>query len=225
MLSTKRSNLDLVTEGTRGSQSRHCGGSHWGTWIEKRRGLLDDVTTSIPLWVPLVVAILGLIGTAGGAIAGVVITQRRSDARDKTAWEREHARERERWAREDAARTFELRREACVELHATVHWHRVDFEIAQLFRDQTVKAGEALRLSIQNAMYSAQEKVRIYGSSVVVEVAEKIWMRMERTVRMFDSERLTDENLKALKIEEDELLRLIRADLGIPPGDIEFTEG
>jgi hypothetical protein len=28
------------------------------------------------LWVPLVVAILGLIGTVSGAIAGVVITQR-----------------------------------------------------------------------------------------------------------------------------------------------------
>jgi hypothetical protein len=76
------------------------------------RGLLETVTTSIPLWVPLVVAILGLIGTAGGAIAGVVITQRRSDRRENTAWQRERDRERERWAREDAARTFEQRREA-----------------------------------------------------------------------------------------------------------------
>jgi hypothetical protein len=43
---------------------------------------LRGVSTSIPLRVPpLVVVILGLIGTAGGAIAGVVITQRRSRAR------------------------------------------------------------------------------------------------------------------------------------------------
>jgi hypothetical protein len=54
---------------------------------------------TIPLWVPLVVAILGLIGTVSGAIAGVVITQRRSDARDRAA----RKCERERWAREDAA--------------------------------------------------------------------------------------------------------------------------
>jgi hypothetical protein len=47
--------------------------------------------------VPLVVAILGLIGTVNGAIAGHRITQRRSDARDRAA------RKRERWAREDAA--------------------------------------------------------------------------------------------------------------------------
>jgi hypothetical protein len=59
-------------------------------------------------------AVLGLIGTAGGAIAGVVITQRRSDARDRAAWKRE----RERWAREDAARTLDLRREAYIEFYA-----------------------------------------------------------------------------------------------------------
>jgi hypothetical protein len=60
-----------------------------------------------PLWVPLVVAVIGLVAT----IVGVIITQRRSDRREKIAWERERERERERWAREDAARTFELRRE------------------------------------------------------------------------------------------------------------------
>ncbi len=58
-----------------------------------------------PLWVPLVVAVIGLVATIVGTIVGVIITQRRSDRREKIAWERE------RWAREDAARTFELRRE------------------------------------------------------------------------------------------------------------------
>jgi hypothetical protein len=64
-----------------------------------------------PLWVPLVVAVIGLVATIVGTIVGVIITQRRSDRREKIAWERERERERERWAREDAARTFELRRE------------------------------------------------------------------------------------------------------------------
>jgi hypothetical protein len=67
-----------------------------------------------------VVAILGLIGTAGGAIAGVVITQRRSDARDKVSWERERERERERWARDDAARTFEQRRHVYSEFYESL---------------------------------------------------------------------------------------------------------
>lgn len=41
---------------------------------------------------PLVVAILGLIGTPGGAIAGVVSPSAASDARDRAAWKRERER-------------------------------------------------------------------------------------------------------------------------------------
>lgn len=63
-----------------------------------------------PLWVPLFVAGLGLLGTIVGALGGVVITQRRSDEREQAAWDREM--QRERWSREDEARTFEQRREA-----------------------------------------------------------------------------------------------------------------
>lgn len=63
-----------------------------------------------PLWVPLVVAGLGLLGTVCGTIAGVLIAQRRSDRREQAAWERGRDSEHERWAREDALRTFEHRR-------------------------------------------------------------------------------------------------------------------
>jgi hypothetical protein len=70
------------------------------------------VIADTPLWVPLVVAGLGLLGTITGTIGGVLIAQRRSDRREATNWNRERERERERWAREDAARTFAHRREA-----------------------------------------------------------------------------------------------------------------
>jgi hypothetical protein len=181
------------------------------------------VTASIPLWVPLVVAILGLIGTAGGAIAGVVITQRRSDARDKTAWERE----RERWTREDAARTFELRREAYIEFYTAVSAQRADFDSAYLSRHER-KPTEARGLSsfdIEFEVHRAQEKVRVYGSSVVVEVAERMGPRLIGTRKMLNSGGPTEANLAALKRGEVELLRVIRADLGIPAGTIEKAEG
>ncbi|MDQ2790066.1 MAG: hypothetical protein M3Y73_10250 [Actinomycetota bacterium] len=42
--------------------------------------------STTPLWVPLLVAVLGLLGTGGGALAGVLITQRRSDRRETAAW-------------------------------------------------------------------------------------------------------------------------------------------
>lgn len=171
----------------------------------------------------LVVAILGLIGTAGGAITGVVITQRWSDRRDKASWERERERERERWAREEAARTFDLRREAYVEFHAAVSSQRLDFDTVHTLRGHELKSGETRGPSfdVELEVHSAQEKVQVYGSSVVVAVAEKIRTRLMRTLNMLDDAEVTAENLVELKLEEAELLRVIRADLGIPFGAIE----
>lgn len=65
-----------------------------------------------PLWVPIVIAAVGVVGTFGAGVTGVLITQRRADRRDSDAWTREREREAERWAREDEMRTFEHRREA-----------------------------------------------------------------------------------------------------------------
>jgi hypothetical protein len=69
-----------------------------------------------PLWVPLVVAALAVLGT----LAGVLVTQRWSDRRETSAWARERQREHEGWAREDEARTFEHRREAYVDFYVAV---------------------------------------------------------------------------------------------------------
>ena len=70
---------------------------------------LTGQTRQLTLWVPLVVAAIGLLGTSVGTIAGVLVTQRRADRREGLARKREQQRERERWAREDALRTFEQR--------------------------------------------------------------------------------------------------------------------
>ena len=80
--------------------------------------------TTTPLWVPLVVAVLGLLGTVIGTIAGVVITQRRSDRREREAREAEREREHERWRREDELRTFDQRRAAYTAFYAAVQERR-----------------------------------------------------------------------------------------------------
>lgn len=87
--------------------------------------------TATPLWVPLVIAGLGLLGT----LLGVVITQRRADHRETLQWERTRTQEREQWAREDVLRTFE-QRSSCY----------IDFE-------------EQLRLAAL-AVYEAQSGIR-----------------------------------------------------------------
>lgn len=76
--------------------------------------------SSTPLWVPLVVAGIGVAGTLTAGIAGGFTAQRRADRREAAAWGRERERERERWAREDEAQTFEHRREAFLEFYTAV---------------------------------------------------------------------------------------------------------
>ena len=76
--------------------------------------------STTPLWVPLAVAGIGVLGTLAGGVVGSIVTQRRADQREDKAWARERERERERWAREDEARTFEHRREVLEDFYQAV---------------------------------------------------------------------------------------------------------
>ena len=75
---------------------------------------------STPLWLPLAVAGIGLLATIIGTVTGVLIAQRRSDLREREAWQRERDRERQLWAREDALRNFEQRRDTYVSFYETL---------------------------------------------------------------------------------------------------------
>lgn len=72
------------------------------------------------VWVPLLVAGIGLIGALAGGVVGSVLTQRQADKREDRAWARERERQREGWTREDEARTFEHRREAYIDFYVAV---------------------------------------------------------------------------------------------------------
>jgi hypothetical protein len=64
-----------------------------------------------PVWVPLAVAALAVLGT----LAGVVFTQVWNSRLDERRWARESERLRQAQAREDVNRTYEHRRDAYVE--------------------------------------------------------------------------------------------------------------
>lgn len=110
---------------------------------------------STPLWVPLLVAALGLLGAIAGTLIGVIVTQRMANKREHESWERETARERERWQREDEALTFEHRRVAYVEffealrkMQVRVEWHAMKLageEHAELEDDWQTDAWEKLQ--------------------------------------------------------------------------------
>ena len=76
--------------------------------------------SSTPLWVPLASAGIAVLGTLGGGIGGVLVTQRWADRREEKAWARERVREQGRWSREDEARTFEHRREVFEDFYQAV---------------------------------------------------------------------------------------------------------
>lgn len=76
--------------------------------------------SATPLWVPLVVAGIGVAGTLTAGIAGALVAQRWANQRDDKTWAREREREQERWRREDEARTFEHRREAFEDFYRAV---------------------------------------------------------------------------------------------------------
>ncbi|MFY9808657.1 MAG: hypothetical protein WAK86_15500 [Pseudonocardiaceae bacterium] len=65
-----------------------------------------------PVWVPLVVAFLGL----GGILLAQYFTHRREDVR----WSREHDREEAAWAHEDAARSDERMQQHLVDSYLEV---------------------------------------------------------------------------------------------------------
>ena len=64
--------------------------------------------TTAPTWVPLVVALVGVLGTLAAAVFAQIWQARREAER----WERERKRERDIWLREDAKRYFDQEREA-----------------------------------------------------------------------------------------------------------------
>jgi hypothetical protein len=67
------------------------------------------------------------------------------------------------------------------------------------------------------AVFIALEKVKVYGVTAVALVAERTYELLNRTAK----HDLTERNLEQVNRQEEELLKAIRADLGIPVGAID----
>jgi hypothetical protein len=167
-----------------------------------------------PLWVPLVVAVLGLLGTGGGALAGALITQRRSDRREAATWTRERERERDLWAREDVLRNFEQRRVAYVDFYETLR------EMARTAYDHGMGLSEPEELAFEwnSATYRKLEHQRIYASPEVLAAADDAynacWRWGDQTTHGRDDEPFYDRQ-DEYNDAELVLYDAIRRDLGI----------
>lgn len=174
-----------------------------------------------PLWVPLVVAGIAVLGTLSGAIAGTVITQRQANRREDKTWAREREQKRESWAREDEARTFENRREAYTNFYEALQaMARMAYARGMLNEDlpddwYSEAFGQLSRLSLyadrrvafaaSNAYAAAWNwGMNSHGDEVSIddqlEESNRLWQRYGEA--------------------EDELLVLMREALSIPEGDL-----
>jgi hypothetical protein len=66
----------------------------------------DDwrMSTTTPVWVPLVTTVVGLVAGIGTAMATAILTQQRTDRREDIRWRRERCDRQEEWARTDKQR-------------------------------------------------------------------------------------------------------------------------
>jgi hypothetical protein len=124
-----------------------------------------------PLWVPIAVAGVGVLGTIVAGITGIVMTQRRADRRDDRIWARERERERERWAREDEARTFEHRRESYADFYeALKDMARTAYDHGYGFRD-----GSELAWDWQSPTFRKLQRLSLYSTPTVAEAAARAY--------------------------------------------------
>jgi hypothetical protein len=130
------------------------------------------VTT--PLWVPLLVAALGLIATVSGTLMGAWVTAVRADRREDLRWERERAKEREAWAREDAQRTFEQRRTCYIEFEECLR------STALCIHNAGYSLGPALEFNWQFPLYERLLRLRVFASPEVAEAADSAYNALYR---------------------------------------------
>jgi hypothetical protein len=166
--------------------------------------------------VPLLVAGIGVLGTLAGGLGGVLIAQRRADKREDKTWERERAREHERWRREDIARTFEHRREACVDFYGSLCLARDEIRGG----DYSPPAGEERVDELGEVLFKQLATLSLYASPHLTACAEKAvetlgnlsWsMRSDDGTRPSRAEAVS-KHLAA----EDKVVRLIRQELSVP---------
>jgi hypothetical protein len=125
--------------------------------------------TTTPLWVPLLIAALGVFGTISGTVAGVVITQRRSDRREDVQWNRMREHERERWAREDVLRTFDQRSSSYADFE-----EKLRLTALAVSQSQT-RTGPDLEDDWQLSLFQSLLRLRVFASQDGAEAANSAY--------------------------------------------------
>jgi hypothetical protein len=157
-----------------------------------------------PLWVPLAVAGLAVVGT----LAGVVFTQVWNSRLEERRWARENERLRQSQAREDASRTYEHRRAAYVDFLQELE------RLESLYTDtprepvDPPSTGDPVFIGL----YERLSTVRVYGSS---EAQLAAFYCLDSFILAASHPEQVDRTDHLFEVKE-EYLKQIRKDLGVP---------
>jgi len=158
-----------------------------------------------PLWVPLAVAALAVLGT----LAGVVFTQAWNSRLEERRWSRESERLREAQAREDTNRTYEHRRSAYIDfLQELERLHSLYIPDEPQESEPPARHDPAYR-----GLYERFDVVRIYDTPEATLKAVLCVDDLERAAADPGNYELT----QAWRARVD-YLNQVRKDLGIPGG-------
>lgn len=167
-------------------------------------------------WVSIVLAGIAVLGSVGGTVAGVVITQRRSDRRDELQWARTRAIERERWAREDALRTFQQRQSCYMEFEdklrlAALDVYRAGFHPASKLDDDW-----------KTSVYQSLLRLQVFATPEASRSANNAYAALCQWGDQDGIEQINDfhECEHAYDKKHAEYLRVIRKDLAIEQEDL-----
>ena len=153
-----------------------------------------------PLWVPLVVAGVAVIGT----LAGVVFTQVWNSRLEERRWARENDRLGEAHDREDLNRTYEHRRAAYVEFQQELD------RLLDLLHNN--REPSALDDAIFDELGSRLTPIKVYGTYEADHLALECLTNLQIWGRNPDRGRLSDD---AFSVAVKYLFQ-IRKDLGVP---------
>lgn len=138
--------------------------------------------SQVPVWIPIVVAIVGL--------AGVVLAQILAGSRERQRAREDAAREDRRWQRERDARTYELRATAYAELIGAIE----AFDGVLFQARQTREAGDKLddhqRAGLRDVTSEAQHSlgpVNLHApESIRTQIREAMLPRMRLSAMLLD---------------------------------------
>jgi hypothetical protein len=155
-----------------------------------------------PLWVPLVVAFVAVVGT----LAGVIFTQVWNSRLDERRWARENERLREVQAREDSNRTYEHRRAAYIDF--LQEFERLQHLYITGEPDKAPPVSDLVFAELSDRWTA----VSVYGTPEADSKASQCLVDLLAWAHQRDDPSLAEDALDA----REAYLSQIRKDLGVP---------